>query len=142
MFKSIVLLSVVACSLAAVLPDGENVHVNVPIVSVENVVEPDGAFHFNYESADGTKVHEEGTIKAGSKPEEVVESVQGGYEFMSPEGKKILVQYIADENGFQPQSDILPVAPPIPEAIARSIKYNMEHPQKDDAYVVQKKVVA
>jgi hypothetical protein len=40
---------------------------------------------------------------------------------VSPEGTPITVTYTADENGFQAQGSHLPVAPPIPDAILKSL---------------------
>lgn len=34
------------------------------------------------------------------------------YSYISPEGETINVQYVADENGFQPESDAIPPTPP------------------------------
>lgn len=81
----------------------------------------------SYESGDGTKVHEDGDVKQVDK--EQVESVHGGWEYTAPDGQRVVVQYVADENGYQPVGDVIPK---VPEAIARALKYIQEHPQKED----------
>ncbi|KAH8301622.1 hypothetical protein KR059_006893, partial [Drosophila kikkawai] len=58
-------------------------------------------------------------------------NIDGAFEWVSPEGEHVRVTYKADENGYQPQSDLLPVAPPIPEAIVRAIAYIQAHPSKE-----------
>lgn len=56
---------------------------DVPIVSMESDIEPDGKFHFSYETGDGTKAEAVGDIKPIDK-EEAIESIQGmSFKFFS-----------------------------------------------------------
>lgn len=57
--------------------------------------------------------------------------MQGSYHYTSPEGIPVSIVYVADENGFQPQGDVLPQAPPIPEAIQRALAWNAAHPEEE-----------
>lgn len=86
-------------------------------------------FHFtrSYETGDGIKAHEEGNLKKVN--DELVETVSGGWEYTAPDGKPISISYVADETGYHPTGDSIPVAPPIPEPIAKLIQYLEAHPQ-------------
>ncbi|XP_001600141.2 cuticle protein CP14.6 [Nasonia vitripennis] len=89
---------------------------------------PDGSYNYNYETGDGTKAEESGSLRnVGSENEAI--AAQGSYSYTDPEGNVIEVKYIADENGFQPQGAHLPVAPAIPEAIQRALDWIAAHPQ-------------
>jgi hypothetical protein len=46
---------------------------------------------------------------------------KGSTYYISPEGQKITLTWISDENGFQPKGDHLPTPPPVPEEIARML---------------------
>nr|CAD7396734.1 unnamed protein product [Timema poppensis] len=86
-----------------------------------------------YESADGTKVEASGTLKDLGDKEGPSSVIQGSYSFVTADGQLFELRYIADENGLQPQASFLPVAPPIPEDIQRSLEYNAAHPEEDNS---------
>lgn len=81
----------------------------------------------SYETGDGIKAHEEGTLKKVN--DELVETVSGGFEYTAPDGKPISISYVADETGYHPVGDSIPVAPPVPALIAKLIQYLEAHPE-------------
>jgi hypothetical protein len=66
-------------------------------------------------------------LKNAGSEQEAMEA-KGSFSYKSPEGDEISVQYIADENGFQPTGDHLPVPPPVPELIQKALKYLADNP--------------
>ncbi|CAG9858873.1 unnamed protein product [Phyllotreta striolata] len=87
---------------------------------------PDGSYSWSFEAENGISAREQGRQKA----QDLIEA-QGSMQYTAPDGTPIQLTYIADENGFQPQGAHLPTAPPIPEAILRSLEYNAAHPEED-----------
>ncbi|XP_047470067.1 cuticle protein AMP1A-like [Penaeus chinensis] len=87
----------------------------VPIL-VDDRVHPDaGAYSFNVETGDGISRQESGSpIPAKEGP---VTAMSGSYSFTLPDGQLFELRFVADENGFQPQSPFLPVAPAFPHPI-------------------------
>ncbi|KAM8710137.1 hypothetical protein ACLKA7_016864 [Drosophila subpalustris] len=70
-------------------------------------VHPDG-YKFDWETSDGQKHEEEGTLtNPGAENEAIV--VRGSFSFTADDGQVYTVNYIADENGFQPQGSHLPI---------------------------------
>lgn len=66
----------------------------------------------SYETSDGIKHGESGTIKnAGAENEGI--AVTGSFSYLGPDGVTYTVTYTADENGFQPSGVHLPVAPTV-----------------------------
>ncbi|XP_047478438.1 cuticle protein AM1159-like [Penaeus chinensis] len=53
----------------------------------------------------------------GTPGSEGQSNMQGSYSFLLPDGTLAEVSFVADENGFQPSSDLLPVAPPLPDHV-------------------------
>ncbi|KAG7299466.1 hypothetical protein JYU34_016427 [Plutella xylostella] len=102
------------------------------IVRSENEILPEG-FNYAYETGNGIFAESSGTLKRVDNTEAVV--VRGSYRYVAPDGTPVEVRYIADENGFQPEGNVLPVAPAIPEAIQRSLQYIAAHPaQVEQSY--------
>ncbi|XP_037961248.2 uncharacterized protein LOC105381400 [Plutella xylostella] len=85
-------------------------------------------YNYSYETGNGIVAEASGALKKVDDLSAVV--VQGSYKYTSPDGTPVLVTYTADENGYQPQSDLLPVGPEVPVAIARALEYLKTHPQQ------------
>ncbi|XP_034250476.1 endocuticle structural glycoprotein ABD-4-like isoform X2 [Thrips palmi] len=143
--NSLVFLAVAAASVALVSsapqralpprgPPGQQPQgQQIPIISQTSEINPDGSYKWSYETGNQIKANEEGAVKNLGNPEAEAMSAQGGFSYTADDGTPIQVQYIADENGFQPQGAHLPTPPPIPEAILKSIEYNKAHPEEDES---------
>ncbi|XP_021956232.1 pupal cuticle protein Edg-78E [Folsomia candida] len=79
----------------------------VAIKTLRHDMHPSGVYNLHSEGADGTLFVESGN--GASKT--------GSFGYTSPEGKRISLTYVADEFGFRPTGDHLPVPPPMPEEI-------------------------
>ncbi|KAM7355508.1 larval cuticle protein 65Ag1-like [Cochliomyia hominivorax] len=79
------------------------------ILRSESEVGPE-SFQYAFATSDGTEAEAQGQLKnVGSEDEAIV--VKGSFSFVGDDGQTYTVNYIADENGFQPQGAHLPVAP-------------------------------
>ncbi|XP_070506386.1 endocuticle structural glycoprotein SgAbd-5-like [Chironomus tepperi] len=100
---------------------------------VSNTFADDGAgnFNFAFETSNGIKEQAQGQLKdvqvpvfdtngqkTGDQPGKA-EVQTGQFSYTAPDGTPITVQWVADENGFQPKGDHLPVAPQVPAAPAK-----------------------
>ncbi|KAL0266561.1 UNVERIFIED_CONTAM: hypothetical protein PYX00_009073 [Menopon gallinae] len=104
----------------------------IPIVSQTIDHNPDGSYRWSYETGNGIKAEETGTLKKTNDPEnpEVVVA-QGGYSYTAPDGTVIQLSYVADDDGgFQPVGNHLPTPPPIPPAIQRALDFIASQPQQ------------
>ncbi|CAH1999033.1 unnamed protein product [Acanthoscelides obtectus] len=91
---------------------------DVPILRLDNNVDGE-TYNYALETGNGIVAHEQGETKGeGTR-------AQGGYTYTAPDGQVISIQYIADENGYQPQGSHLPVAPPVPEEIQKAVEQNL-----------------
>ena len=72
----------------------------------------------SFESADGIKVEESGKVKQIT-PEDAGITARGSYSYTAPDGTVIKMDWVADENGFQPTGAHLPVAPPTPDHVVK-----------------------
>ncbi|XP_039486948.1 larval cuticle protein 65Ag1-like [Drosophila santomea] len=72
-------------------------------------VGPEG-FSYDFSTTDGVAAQAAGLLKnAGTKDEAL--AVKGSFSFVADDGQTYTVNYVADENGYQPQGAHLPVAP-------------------------------
>uniref|UniRef100_T1DNK2 Putative cuticular protein 31 rr-1 family n=1 Tax=Anopheles aquasalis TaxID=42839 RepID=T1DNK2_ANOAQ len=74
-----------------------------PIVADDKEMNVDGSYNFRYEQSDGQKREEKAELKASeTNPDVQAISVSGSYEYTDTDGKRYLVTYTADENGYRP----------------------------------------
>ncbi|XP_059060011.1 endocuticle structural glycoprotein ABD-4-like [Achroia grisella] len=85
----------------------------------------DGSYKYSYETENGIKAEETGTLKKATGPDATdVIVAQGGFSYTAPDGTVINLNYIADdESGFRPEGAHLPTSPPIPPAIQKALDY-------------------
>ncbi|KAG5858845.1 hypothetical protein JTB14_028370 [Gonioctena quinquepunctata] len=78
---------IVFAAFTAVVLGATNEIKIVPILHQESEIELDGKYHWSFESGDGIKSHQEGSIQLiDEKP---VETVSGYYEYPGAEGDAI-----------------------------------------------------
>merc|ERR1739838_59742 len=58
--------------------------------------------------------------------------VTGSYSFVHPDGSVHILSYIADKNGFRPQSDMLPTPPPMPAHALRQVEFARRQKEQAD----------
>lgn len=63
----------------------------------------------SYETSDGQSRDEEAQLKNIGTEQEAI-SVRGSYSFVAPDGQTYTVNFVADENGFQPEGAHIPKA--------------------------------
>ncbi|XP_067645711.1 larval cuticle protein 65Ag1-like [Eurosta solidaginis] len=102
---AIVFAALFAVALAApASTDGE-----AQVLRFDSDVQPN-YFKYAYETSNGISENAEGTLNNEGTDNEAI-SVSGSFSFVADDGQTYTVNYIADENGFQPQGAHLPVAP-------------------------------
>jgi len=92
-------------AVAAALPAGPN----------DQVLRSDSdvgltSYKYGYETNGGIQAEEAGEVKYLGQENEAI-AVRGSFSYQGDDGQVYTVNYVADENGFQPQAAHLPVAP-------------------------------
>lgn len=82
-------------------------------------------FHgfFSYEQSDGQKHQQQGQLKNAGTDDEAI-AVKGSYSWVGPDGVTYIVNYIADENGFQPTIEQGPGGGIPPAIVAASLGWH------------------
>lgn len=95
-------------------------------------ISPEGSYNYNFETENGIRNAAEGTLENVGPNGEPAVVARGNFQFTAPDGTPIAVSYVADQNGYQPVGDHLPVAPAIPEQIQRALAYIAAHPPQPE----------
>lgn len=100
------------------------------IISQTNDISPEGGYEWSYETDNGIKAQETGTLKKAKGPDsEDAVVAQGSFSYTDKEGNQISLVYVADdEGGFQPQGAHLPTPPPIPPNIQKALDWIASQP--------------
>ncbi|XP_071551773.1 cuticle protein AM1239-like [Panulirus ornatus] len=116
-------LIILAClaAVAAAAPQFEEVIPIVQILRDDRQDDGNGNFNYAFEADNGIAVEASGT--PGSQGQS---NIQGIFRFPLPDGRTAEVRYIADESGFQPQSDLLPTDHPLPAHAIELIRMTEE----------------
>ncbi|XP_064543333.1 endocuticle structural protein SgAbd-6 [Drosophila montana] len=94
------LLLAAACCTAR--PQGD-----VEVVEYESDNIGIGGYKFSYKLSDGTTRTEEAVVNnAGTENESL--SVRGSVSWVAPDGQTYTINFVADENGFQPEGAHIP----------------------------------
>ncbi|KAK8389129.1 hypothetical protein O3P69_020838 [Scylla paramamosain] len=110
-------VAVAAFHLSLAAPADLSSEEDIPIVKDERVLEDDGKFNFEIETGNGIRMSQ------GGSPDGVDGAVNhaGQYSYTAPDGTLVELKFVANENGFQPQSALLPVAPEFPHPIPQFV---------------------
>ncbi|XP_063587503.1 cuticle protein AMP1A-like [Penaeus indicus] len=129
--KFVVLSVLVAVACADRLYEAPSVRADsdeIAILRDDRVIEDDGRYNFDMESANGIVMSE-----SGSPGDEGAINSAGSFSYTAPDGTDVHLQYVADERGFQPQGDHLPVAPEFPHPIPQFVLDQIAFAAEEDA---------
>merc|ERR1712168_1143291 len=104
--KLVVLACLAAVAVAAPQLQEER---EVLVLRDDRVDNGDGSFSYAVEADNGIN-----TAVVGSVGSEGQSNMEGSYTVLLEDGTQAVIRFIANENGFQPQSDILPTPHPLP----------------------------
>jgi len=132
--KAVILSCLLAVAIAApqyAASRDDDSREHIPILVDDRSQPLDGAYHFDTETGDGIVRSEHGArIEDGSAEGAVAQA--GSYSFTLPNGEEFELSFVADEGGFQPQSNFLPVAPAFPHPIPEFVLEQIEKARLED----------
>ncbi|XP_037804093.1 cuticle protein AMP4-like [Penaeus monodon] len=123
--KTAVILALVSVAMAAKLPTED-----LPVAIVRSSqVNPDenGAHSSDFEAENGIVFQ-----FSGKEAEDGGANMVGYFAYPQEDGSLAEVKFVADENGFQPESSLLPVAPAFPHPIPQFVLDQIEFARLED----------
>jgi len=125
--KQVFALTLVVCAASA-FPDNRFNSLNSARTLTDDRIEGEnGAYTVDFHTDNGIVLHEAGQ----SKDSEEVFVKAGSYSFDLDNGERFELKYVADGNGFQPESAYLPVAPVFPHPIEDFVLHQIEKAQRE-----------
>ncbi|MCL4142131.1 UNVERIFIED_CONTAM: hypothetical protein GTU68_045712, partial [Idotea baltica] len=127
----LVLTSLLALASAHPSYDARSNSVHIPILK-DDRIQPDasGVYSFDVETGDGIYRTENGAPLYSA---EGAVGQQGAVSFTFPSGEPFDLKFVADENGYQPQSAWIPVAPEFPHPIPQFVLDQIEKARIEDS---------
>ncbi|XP_068206672.1 cuticle protein AM/CP1114-like [Palaemon carinicauda] len=101
----------------------------VAILRDDRIMEEDGRFNVEFEAENGIHFAKSGSPDAANGA--VIQA--GQYSYTAPDGTEVLVKFVANENGYQPESNLLPVAPEFPHPIPQFVLDQIAFAAEEDA---------
>ncbi|XP_027232806.2 cuticle protein AMP4 [Penaeus vannamei] len=123
--NTVIILALVSVAMAAKLPTED-----LPVAIVRSSqVNPDesGAHSSDFEAENGIVFQ-----FSGKEAEEGGANMVGYFAYPQEDGSLAEVKFVADENGFQPESSLLPVAPAFPHPIPQFVLDQIEFARLED----------
>ncbi|CAH1644275.1 unnamed protein product [Spodoptera littoralis] len=117
--KLIVALCLVAVAVAAPPSRANYSPDNVQIVKYDNDNLGLGDYRFAFELTDGTGAEQQAELRNPGKEDESI-AVKGSFTWVGPDGVFYRVNYVADDNGYQPEIEQGPGGA-VPPAVVASL---------------------
>ncbi|XP_047469451.1 larval cuticle protein LCP-17-like [Penaeus chinensis] len=127
--KFIIIACVAAVAFAAPQYSSSEEVEFVPILKDDRVQEDDGTYSFDFETGNGISFSQAGSPDGDE--DAVIKA--GEYSYTAPDGTEIHLRFVADDNGFQPEGDHLPVAPEFPHPIPQFVLDQIAFAAEEDA---------
>ncbi|XP_027218485.1 cuticle protein AMP1A-like [Penaeus vannamei] len=102
-------LIVLACLAAVAVAAPQLQEREVVLLRDDRIANEDGTFSYALEADNGINTAVEGAVGSAGQINQ-----QGSYTLTLEDGTQAVVSFIANENGFQPSSNILPTPHPLP----------------------------
>ncbi|XP_047469446.1 cuticle protein CP14.6-like [Penaeus chinensis] len=127
--KFIILACVATMAFAAPQYSSSEEAEFIPILKDDRVQEDDGTYSFDFETGNGISFSQAGSPDGDE--DAVIKA--GEYSYTAPDGTEIHLRFVADDNGFQPEGDHLPVAPEFPHPIPQFVLDQIAFAAEEDA---------
>merc|ERR1719342_1841446 len=100
-----------------------------PIAILRSESFKDGAnFNYNFEAENGIAVDAVGSSNGAG-----TSNIQGSYSYFMDDGNKANFNWIADEEGYRVESNMLPVAPAFPHPIPAHVQEQIDFAAQQQA---------